>query len=1156
MCSLLALTAPLAAVGQQTVFSDTFGSSTLNQTNAFPGGTPTASTTSYTCASAKVAPNFSISSGHLKIYCPSTSSANSEAQALFTKYPVTLASVGDFIELTYTFTDETNQMNNVGGNGSGFIMGLYNSGGTPPLGGTNLIGSGTGLDLGGGTAAYIGGTSNWVGFAAQMINSQTAGTAWGLFTRPVQAIAQNIDQELLYNDTHPSGANLASVTPAAPYPFPNLTIGSQYTGQLRITLSAVGTLTISNGLYAGVGTGGTLIFSNVAAAVTGANVLTTNFDGLALGFRATGGGVAWTNDINSITVVAGLAAQAGPYFTLTNLLGGSGCGSADIALNGSVTTNVYMLFTNGVFTGSSIVGTGGILDFGLQTKAAIYTIYASNTVTASVGPMYGSQVISVSAPVITGQPSNISVVTNAPAAFTVIATGNTLTYQWYKNGVALSNGGDFSGVTTSNLFVSPARAADTATAANGYSVVVMDPCGDSVASSPKASLALLAPNNLVWQGANPNNNWDTGSTLNFENPANALVAFTYGDNVTFDDTSVNTSVILSSNVVPSLIMVNGTQAYSFAGPAAITGFGELIDNDSGVVTITSTNSYTGGTVISNNATLSLGNNNSGNDGFVTGVVIINSTGVLDYNYYNNENIANAIAGSGTVNYESSFGGTLTLPLTGVNSSFTGVANLITGVRVHAQTGSSFPFGNGSTVNVPAFSQAYCDTATYNNIFNIAGTGWIGTTPPTGAISVFGSIFTGAINLTADARISGTISGGTILCPITGPYQLEVYGNIGSYVLSIGPTNGISNYGSTLITSGTVRAMNTNAISTGPLTMDVAGDLRLNSNNLSVSNLTSVNTSIAGGTGATIQNTGSTNAILTVGADNTTTEFDGIFTNGGTGSLGLTKIGTGTLTLTGISFNTGPVIVNGGELAMSGSGSFGNASMIAPASGAIYDVSAAGGTLSLNSGQTVGGNGTINGAVIGSTGSTVAPGLPMGTLTIAGNCTVNGTYQPNLDRTNTPSNCSQLAASGGSITFSGATLSATNVGPKLQVGDTFQLFTGATAGFTTAALQTNDVPNNAKYTWNNNVATGGSITVASVSFIINPNPTNIVTGITNGTLTLSWPTDHIGWTLQAQTNSLATGLGTNWVTVGGSTTTNKLLFPINTTNGTVFFRMKY
>ncbi len=1070
----------MITTAQQTVFSDTFGSSTLNQTNAFPGGTPTASSTSYTVASPKNVTTTSVAAGHLLLITPSTSSANTEIQAMFTKFPVSLVSVGDYIEMTYTFTDRTNQMNNVGGNGSGFHMGLYNSGGTPPLGGTILWNSG----MGSAQTAYVGGASNWVGNVALMNFSQTAGSAWGLFTRPVQTIAQNIDQELLFNDNNPKGATLASVTPAA-FPFPLLNIGSQYTAQLRITLSAPGQLTISNGLYAGVDTTGTLIFSNVAAAVTGANLLTTNFDGLAIGYRAVGGNVSWTNDINSITVVAGLAAQAGPYFTLTS--SGTGCGSAPIGLNGSVTTNVYMLYTNGVFTGQAIAGTGSPLNFGVQTLAGVYTIVASNTVNSSVGPMYGSQTISQSAPVIVLQPANVSCVTNAPALFTVSATGNTLTYQWYKNGVALANGGDYLGVNTSNLLVSPAQAADAATTANGYHVVIMDPCGDSTTSAPNASLTLLAPNNLVWQGNNAGGSWDT-VTSNFTNSSGASVIFNYGDNVLFNDTSPNTTVTLATNLIPSLVTVSGTQSYTFTGPGNITGFGGLVDNSSRQLTIISTNTYAGVTIVNTNATLNLGNNNSGNDGFISGVINIKTNGVLNYNYNNNANIASSLTGSGTVNYESSLGGTLTLSINANNTNFNGVANLISGVRVHAQTGSVFPFGNGSVVNVPAFSQAWCDTATYNNVFNIAGTGWIGTTPPTGAISVFGSIFTGAINLTDDARISGTISGGTILCAISGPHQLEIWGNLGSYVLSIGPTNGVHSYASTLITSGTVRALNTNAICTGPLIMDVAGDLRLNSFNLSVSNLASINSGNVTGPGATIQNTGTTNAILTVGADNANTGFNGVFTNGGTGAIGLTKIGAGTLTLTGVSSNTGPVTVLGGTLAMSGSGSFGSASVIAPASGAIYDVTGAGGTLTLNSGQRLSGNGTINGVVVASAGSTVASGMPLGTLTISGNGTVNGTYQASLNRTNTPSNCSHLVSSGGSITYSGATISVTNIGQTLQVGDTFQLFPGATAGFSTSSLQTTDTLNNAIYTWNNNVSTSGSISVASVT------PTTIIPNV--------------------------------------------------------------
>lgn len=70
------------------------------------------------------------------------------------------------------------------------------------------------------------------------------------------------------------------------------------------------------------------------------------------------------------------------------------------------------------------------------------------------------------------------------------------------------------------------------------------------------------------------------------------------------------------------------------------------------------------------------------------------------------------------------------------------------------------------------------------------------------------------------------------------------------------------------------------------------------------------------------------------------------------------------------------------------------------------------------------------------------------------------------------------------------------------------------------------------------------------------PTNIVSSVTNNLLYLSWPANHIGWQLQAQTNSLSTGISTNWVDYNPSTTTNQVVIPINLTNGTVFFRLIY
>ena len=43
-------------------------------------------------------------------------------------------------------------------------------------------------------------------------------------------------------------------------------------------------------------------------------------------------------------------------------------------------------------------------------------------------------------------------------------------------------------------------------------------------------------------------------------------------------------------------------------------------------------------------------------------------------------------------------------------------------------------------------------------------------------------------------------------------------------------------------------------------------------------------------------------------------------------------------------------------------------------------------------------------------------------------------------------------------------------------------------------------------------------------------------------------------LQSQTNNLTSGLGTNWVNMSSSDQTNQMTVPLNSANGSVFFRL--
>jgi hypothetical protein len=83
--------------------------------------------------------------------------------------------------------------------------------------------------------------------------------------------------------------------------------------------------------------------------------------------------------------------------------------------------------------------------------------------------------------------------------------------------------------------------------------------------------------------------------------------------------------------------------------------------------------------------------------------------------------------------------------------------------------------------------------------------------------------------------------------------------------------------------------------------------------------------------------------------------------------------------------------------------------------------------------------------------------------------------------------------------------------------------------------------------------GGTTNSTQVS-ATTPPQVSVIPGA--GQLQLHWPATHTGWRLEAQTNSLGAGLGTNWVTVAGSATTNQMTIPTDAENGTAFFRLVY
>ena len=316
--------------------------------------------------------------------------------------------------------------------------------------------------------------------------------------------------------------------------------------------------------------------------------------------------------------------------------------------------------------------------------------------------------------------------------------------------------------------------------------------------------------------------------------------------------------------------------------------------------------------------------------------------------------------------------------------------------------------------------------------------------------------------------------------------------------------------------------------------------------------------------------GGFNNIIKVGAGRLTF-------NGATNVIyGLDEFGDTTTNyiLTNVVTYVGATTVSNGVLALIAPNSFNLTnftSFILAGSTAVLDLSSAGyspdgatlitnSTLTLASPQTLTGIGTIRGSLVAGSGTIVEVGFgpntngsPVtGVLTITNNVELSGQTILNITSTNS----SEIVA-GGTITTDPGTLVVTNAGSGLFNGTQFTLFNQHVSGFASVTLPAMDPTGTTNYYWKNNLAVDGTITLTNGGLIaVNLNPTNIVTSFNFGTgvLTLSWPADHIGWQLQAQTNSASVGLSTNWVDVAGSSATNQVILTVDKTKGTVFFRL--
>ncbi|MCM3879179.1 MAG: autotransporter-associated beta strand repeat-containing protein, partial [Vicinamibacterales bacterium] len=396
----------------------------------------------------------------------------------------------------------------------------------------------------------------------------------------------------------------------------------------------------------------------------------------------------------------------------------------------------------------------------------------------------------------------------------------------------------------------------------------------------------------------------------------------------------------------SALVVNRNNAITVA--AAIGGTGSLTQSGTGTTSLTGTNTYSGATAISA-GTLRIGA--GGATGTLgTGDVTIDAGATLAFNRNDTDTVSNTITGAGTLSHVGSGTTTLTAAINSVG------ATTVTAGTLDVDT----------VLETPVINMG-------SGVLNIDGTVQATGATQTSIIGVAAGASTINVNAGATLRANGDLGDGVD--------QLTLVGNLDTGGATFGFGDGDDRMrlhdtavANAVFDAGTGTSDRLTLAGSGSGTLDVGTigatgtyrnfeDFRKEESGtwtLTGSDLLSLGWTVSAGT--LVANTISLQGNVT---NNSAVIFDqsvaGTYagTISGTGSV--TKLGAGVLTLSGANTYSGSTLVSAGTLAVDGS---------------------LGSTpVSVQSGATLGGVGTIAGPVTIESGGTLAPGLSPGTLTV-------------------------------------------------------------------------------------------------------------------------------------------------------------------------------
>jgi fibronectin-binding autotransporter adhesin len=365
--------------------------------------------------------------------------------------------------------------------------------------------------------------------------------------------------------------------------------------------------------------------------------------------------------------------------------------------------------------------------------------------------------------------------------------------------------------------------------------------------------------------------------------------------------NAGTSLVVQPNVnTASLFTVGGAANTTFAG--VIGGFASLVKTGSGIVTLQAANPLTGTTTITG-GTLDLANGNS----LQLSTFSASTSGSLVFDHAVSNRTFNfgGLSGAGNLVLQNNAGtaAAITLSVGGNTGSTTYSGNLS---------------GSGSLTKIGIGSLTLLGTNTYSGGTTISG----GTLQMGNGVSGYDGVLPAGI--TNNAALVYNIAGNqTYSGALGGVGNLVMEGN-GMLTLA----NSTTLSGNTTVTAGTLNLSNSAALQLSTLVAPTSGTLVFNK---SVTGNAFVVGNLSGSGNIALQNSATTAApiSLTVGGNNTTTEYFGVLSGAGS----LTVAGNGTLILANTSTFTGGTTVAGGILQF-GDGASGHDGLVSNSGGII------------------------------------------------------------------------------------------------------------------------------------------------------------------------------------------------------------------------------